>query len=289
MLPIFISSRLAESEQRALVLRAVGIEHVLVNDADRHVLLVAEADAARAREQLRIYDEENRPQPAPTPLQLHPHAWRGSIVFALVLLAVAYCTGHTVAGIDWISAGALTRDAVHGGERWRVITALTLHADLEHLLGNLVFGIPYGFFAAQLLGTGRAWASILLAATLANVLESALMDSRHVTIGSSTAVFSMLALVAAYSSRVAVHGMTRWVHRWSPWIAAIALLAMTGTGGEHTDVLAHLMGFAGGAVLGMAQAYLPSRWLEARATQLVSGGMALATVIGAWGWAVLSG
>jgi rhomboid protease GluP len=287
MLPIFASSRLADCEQRALVLRAVGIEHALTDDAHMHVLLVAEADATRAREQLRIYDEENRPRPASPPLKLHAHAWRGSLAFAGVLIAVAYCTGHTVGGIDWISTGALTRGAVHGGETWRVITALTLHADVEHLLGNLVFGMPYGFFAAQLLGTGRAWASILLAAILANAFESALMDSHHATIGSSTAVFSMLALVAAYSSRVAVHGVTRWAHRWSPWIAAIALLAMTGTGGEHTDVLAHAMGFAAGALLGVLQAYVPARWLEARATQLASGVLALAAVIAAWAWAVM--
>ena len=251
-----------------------------------HVLLVAEADAVRAREQLRIYEEENRPRPTLPPLRLHEHAWRGSIVFALLLLAVAYCTGHTVGGIDWIAAGALTRDAVHGGEAWRVVTALTLHADVEHLVGNLAFGMPYGFFASQLLGTARAWASILLAAALANTFESALMDSSHVTIGSSTAVFATLALVAAYSARVAAPGVAGWARRWSPWIAAVALLAMTGTGGEHTDVLAHLMGFAGGALLGIIQAYVPVRWLEARTTQVACGVLALATVIGAWVWAV---
>jgi membrane associated rhomboid family serine protease len=288
MLPIFSSPRFAECEQRALVLRALGIEHALVNDANMHVLLVAEADAPQAREQLRIYDEENRALSAPQPLHLHEHAWRGSIVFAIVLLTVAYCTGHGLGSFDWIGAGALTRDAVHRGEVWRAITALTLHADLEHLIGNLAFGIPYGFFAAQLLGTGRAWASILFAAALANVVESALMDAQHVTIGASTAVFATLALVAAYSTQVTTPGVTGWARRWSPWIAAIVLLAMTGTAGEHTDVLAHVMGFAGGALLGLFQARMPARWLEARATQLASGGIALAAVIGAWVWAIAS-
>jgi membrane associated rhomboid family serine protease len=279
---VFSSPRLADCEQRALVLRAVGIEHWIVVDGNLHALLVPEVDAGRAREQLRIYDEENRPQPAPPPLRLHEHAWVGSIVFTLVLLAVAYCTGHSVHNIDWIETGALTRNAVHGGEFWRVVTSLTLHADIEHLVGNLAFGIPYGFFAAQLLGAGRAWASILLASILANVIESALMDTTHATIGASTAVFATLALVAGYSVRVSTRGVTGWARRWSPLIAAVALLAMTGTAGEHTDVLAHLMGFTGGALLGLLQAYVPARWLETRFSQFASGGLAVMIVIGAW-------
>jgi rhomboid protease GluP len=279
---ILSSPALEPLEQRAFVLRAVGIEHVIDSRDDFFVLLVAEENAAAATDHLRRYEEESRPRPPPPALKLHANAWLGSIVFTLLMLGVAYCAGRSIGNFDWYRAGGLTRDAAHNWQWWRTITALTLHADVAHLAGNLLFGIPYGFFASQLLGPGRAWAGILGAAVLGNLLDSALMISGQASIGASTAVFAMLGLVAAYSWRTGASRARRWAQQWAPIVAAIALLAITGAGDERTDVLAHLAGFLAGAAIGTVHGQARKAGLERRWVQVTSGIATIGVVIAAW-------
>jgi rhomboid protease GluP len=289
---IYRSTRLADCEQRAFVLRAVGIEHVVQASGELFGLLVPEELASSALHHLRSYDEESRVlTPAPAPIVLHPHAAVGSVFYTAIVISVAYCAGRAMLGVDWNAAGGLTAAAFDGAQWWRAITALTLHADLGHLLGNLAFGVPFGFFAAQLLGTGRAWLSILVAATAGNLLDSALMSQQQTTIGASTAVFAMLGLVAAYAWR---HGSAhpqrwaqRWSLRWAPLIAGVALLGITGAAGEHTDVIAHLAGFASGAILGVVHGHWP-HLLAGRRSQRLAGTGALAAVVIAWTLALRS-
>jgi membrane associated rhomboid family serine protease len=282
---IFWSYLIADCDQRAFVLKAVGIEHVVAQSDARFVLLVPEPFAERAIEQLRSYAEESRPKPAPPPLQLHRHAWIGSLVYAVLMLGIAYCAGADVGLRDWYDAGLLRHSAIANGELWRIVTALTLHADVGHILGNLAFGVPYGFFAAQLLGGGRAWLSILLAAACGNLLDSALMDTRQSSIGASTAVFAMLGIVGAYAWRRGQSRFNRWAHRAAPLIAAVALLAFTGVGDESTDIVAHLAGFAFGILTGTVQAHLRSKHLDRMGVQVLAGAVALMSVFGAWWWA----
>src|SRR5665213_2692795 len=93
----------------------------------------------------------------------------GSMGYLSILLLVAYCAGISLFGVDWLSLGALDPGAA--GEWWRALTALTLHLDQEHLLGNLLFGVFAGLAAGRLLGPGVAWASILGAGAIANTME----------------------------------------------------------------------------------------------------------------------
>src|SRR5262245_57562786 len=133
---ILASPSLDACEQRAFVLRAVGIDHVVGQRDDLYVLLVTEENAAAAVDHLRRYEVESRPRPPPPPLKLHANAWPGPALFAVLLIGIAYCAGVALGGFDWYRAGGLTRAATRDWELWRTITALTLHADVAHLVGN---------------------------------------------------------------------------------------------------------------------------------------------------------
>lgn len=281
---IFASYLIAECDQRAFVLKAVGIEHVVAQNDNRFVLLVPEEFAASALQHLDSYAEESRPKPPPPSLRLHDRAWTGSVVYATALLGIAYAAGANLGGFDWYGAGVLRHSAIAHGEPWRVVTALTLHADVAHILGNLAFGIPYGYFASQLLGVGRAWMSILIAAALANSIDAAVMGEHQSSIGASTAVFAMLGIVGAYAWRRGAGRFTRWAQRGAPLVAAVALLAFTGVGDERTDIVAHLAGFGVGAGMGVLQANLRAGWLDRRAVQRVLAACACAVVAAAWAW-----
>jgi rhomboid protease GluP len=283
---VYRSRDIDACEQRAFVLRAVGIEHVLGSVDGAFVLFVASHDAPRAAHHLGEYEAENlrRERPEP-PLRLHGFAGTAALAYALVLVAIAYLAGAGAGGRDWFEIGALTPALTGSGEWWRVITALTLHSDAAHLLGNLAFGAVFGYFAAQLMGAGSAWLSILLAGALGNWIDSAVMPDAHRTIGASTAVFATLGMVAAYAWRQRTGISLRWAHRVAPLVAAVALLALTGTGGERTDVVAHLTGFGSGALLGLLHASPRPRRLLARVQQRWAAIIALVVICGAWGWA----
>jgi hypothetical protein len=93
-------------------------------------------------------------------------------------------------------------------------------------------------------------------------------------------------LLAAYAWRRRRDQGDRWAYRWAPLIAGVILLGFTGAGGERTDVLAHLTGFAMGLLAGVAHA----SWRIPRGTvaQVVAGVLAIAVIAGAWQLALRS-
>jgi rhomboid protease GluP len=68
---------------------------------------------------------------------------------------------------------------------------------------------------------------------------------------------------------------------WTGLAASLALLALLGTGGEHTDLFAHLFGALAGAGLGLLAR--SSRWrTKSAAAQWFAGLGTAAAVAGAW-------
>ena len=170
---------------------------------------------------------------------------------------------------------------------WRsVVTALTLHADVGHLVANIAFGTVFGYLAGQMLGPGLAWASILATGAIGNLLDAMLMPATHHTIGASTAVFATLGLLAASSWRQRSTFAVRWSHRWAPLIAAVALLGLIGAGGERTDVLAHLCGLLAGTIFGVVYGSSSVSSLGGAVLQLLCGAAALGTIVCAWVFAL---
>src|SRR5262249_41816266 len=148
---------------------------------------------------------------------------------------------------------------------WRIWTALTLHLDGLHLAANMAAGVWFGYLASRLIGAGHAWLLTVVGAGLANWIESFLGPITHRAVGASTAVFTALGLLSAYSWRTQLAYPQRWALRWGPLVAGVVLLGWTGTGGESlegqanpgggtVDVAAHVLGFLVGLLLGAVAA-----------------------------------
>jgi membrane associated rhomboid family serine protease len=276
-------------EERAFMLHAVGIASQVLPIEDRWTLVVGAQFVPGALIHLRRYDRENPPRrrPAGSPAKLHPRAWIGPCVYGASLLLVAWLAGSKTGGYDWLGSGIVDTAAVRqDGEWWRAVTAVTLHFDVAHLLANLGFGAFFGWLAAQLLGPGVAFGSALAAAAGANLLNASFQPLEHLSAGASTMVFALLGLLAAYAWRRRQAEGERWAYRWAPLIAGLFLLGFTGAGGERTDVLAHLTGFATGTVAGWLLA-LPDRSIPAVA-QWACGAGALVLVAACWAMALLA-
>ena len=284
---VYESRNRAECSDRALVLTAAGIPFQMVDDIASCALLVPAEFSARAMDELIQYDDENPPQVASKPLPLTAYnALPGLIGFVLVVCGIAVAADLAPFNKDWYAAGRVDGVLIRSGEWWRTVTALTLHADLEHLVGNLVFGIMFGLFAGRLLGSGVAWLSIVVAAAAGNALNTLLLESVHRAVGASTAVFAALGLVAGYVWRGKLMAQDRWPYRVGPIVGGFALLMYTGTGGERTDIGAHLMGFLFGLLGGMFLTAVRDSFAEQR-LQMICGGAALALIVGAWAMAIM--
>jgi membrane associated rhomboid family serine protease len=279
---VFAGSRRACGEC-ALVLEAQDIAYELTELDGEWALFVESAALDAAREEISRYAAERRaPRREPKPIEVFAGARWGAVVFAVVLLAAAYCAGAQTFGIDWFAAGALDARAGGAGEWWRAITALTLHLDQTHLLGNLLFGAGIGVLAGRVFGPGIAWASILGAGALANYLDMLIAPATHRAVGASTAVFGALGLLAGYCWRQRLPLTERFRYRWAPLFAGICLLGLLGAGDEHVDVLGHALGFSVGTGLGFAYARAGVARYRSRSLQLAAATGAIALIVLAW-------
>jgi rhomboid protease GluP len=280
---VYRSAYRRECNERLLVLTAVGIEAFIASLPGEYLLQVPAADAGYAQRQLLQYEAENRAPPLPPPPpQPYRYAWIGCFGYAMTLLAVAWMVSGGAVRLDAFELGELDAARVQAGEWWRAWTALTLHLDGPHLAANLCAGIWFGYLAGRQIGSGTAWFLGVTAAGLANLIEAVLAPPEHRAVGASTAVFSVLGMMSAYSWRERFALRERWARRWGPLVAGVILLGWTGTAGEETDVMAHLSGFAVGALLGASASLPRARHLLGRLPQALSGAAALASIAVAW-------
>lgn len=285
---VFESRQRQACADRTLVLTSLSIAHEVLGDGHRYLLLVPEPDGHRARHELYLYDQENRPprRRRRAALTADHDPWPGVIGYVFVVCLVAFAAGEGAFGRDWLGAGRVDGALIRDGEGWRVFTALTLHKDIGHLLGNLGFGSLFGALAARVIGSGVTWLTVVLSAGLANALNTALLVPSHRSIGASTAVFAALGLVAGFVWRGRLMAQDRWPYRLGPVVGGIALLAYTGTGDESTDIGAHLAGF----VCGFAGGFVLTRFaavFESFRLQWLCGLLAPGVIAVAW-WLALA-
>lgn len=272
--------------EAGLVLTAVGIDNVIEHDGEEWHLFTRNGHVALAEQQLEDYRVENLPATVRIPpIIVFDSGWAGVIGFLLVIWALPALEVWDALGVAWRSAGWLDAGRFMEGEWWRAITALTLHADLAHIVSNSVFGAVFGLMAGRYLGSGLCWLLILVAAALGNGLNASVQPHNFRSLGASTATFAALGLFAAFVWRRG-YFRGRGVRRsLAPIFAGIALLVFTGMGGIDTDILGHIAGFGCGLLLGVLIARFDIRRLG-HSGQYLAGGTAMLLLVCAWTLAV---
>jgi membrane associated rhomboid family serine protease len=272
-----------ECFEYALVLEAKAVPYERIEADGEWLLLVAPSLVQAAADELTRYAAERavRREPPP-PFVPFAGSANGAAVYAFVLILVAYCAGIELFGIDWLRVGGLESKAGAAGEWWRAVTALTLHLDQEHLLGNLLFGIGIGVLAGRMFGPGFAWLGILMAGAAANFVDMLVSPSGHRAVGASTAVFAALGLLAGFGWGERRNLRDRRFYRWAPLFAGVCLLALLGAGTEHVDVLGHLLGFMTGTAVGWSFARVGLPRTRSPTFQRTTGAIAAALLGVAW-------
>ncbi|HVS17216.1 MAG TPA: rhomboid family intramembrane serine protease [Planctomycetota bacterium] len=287
------SARQRQLADWQLVLAAAGIPCAVQRQGALATLFVPAEAAERASAELADFARENRGWPRPEELpEVLSEGSLGVVVWVLALLVADRMAVLGAFGHDWYAAGRSLARAVQGGELWRAATALTLHADLFHLLGNVAFGALFVGLASQVLGTGLALAATFCAGFLGNLINAWVQDPAHGSIGASTAVFGALGVLIGHRARHR-RANQRGGLRWIPIAAGVSLGLWLGVGesgptpeqGSRIDILAHVFGFLAGIGLGVLRAGLTG-WQPGRAQQLALGLGTAGLLVGAWALAL---
>jgi rhomboid protease GluP len=288
-----------QAREWALVLQSQGIAYVVRQAYDEGesgiVLQIAGRDYERAMRSLELYEEENENWPPPRGRDEPRHESSAAVpaAFVLALLFFLYATGPVAGGSAWFSAGRADASLL-ASEPWRMVTALTLHADVQHAIGNAISGSIFGMMLGRRIGPGGALLGLVLAGTFGNALNAFYhLSEGHRSIGASTAVFGAIGMLAAVQTALTwgrqreehAAGIRRfrWIDVIAPIVGGATLLGALGAGGGNTDVWAHGFGFVAGAALGVVAGLWvrkrdrePARWLQL-ASAALAGGIVLAS------------
>ncbi len=178
----------------------------------------------------------------------------------------------------WLSLGELNN--IHlflHHEYYRLVTALTLHADAAHLTGNIFFGLIFLYILSRIIGPGRALLYTILGGICGNFLSALIHSFSYKSIGFSTAIFASLGILGGIMSVINFNKRSFLLVTG----AILGILAMLGTEGQHTDYSAHTCGLGCGFILGLLEGWGKTKHLFGL-SQIKSAFTALLILYVAW-------
>lgn len=235
----------------SLVLSAADITHrIQYISADHIEIYVAAKQQERALYELAAYESENRNWPPSLKPDTFAPTFRAmSSVVIGSLIFIYGLSGDWHLKSFWFLKGAGDSTAILNNlELYRLVTPLTLHADIVHLMGNCFLGGILLHYFFHLTGNGIGLCAMLVTATVANLINVTVHGPGHLFVGFSTAIFSVIGMLCTIS--FTMHTKRLSLHFFMPVMSGLALLAFLGSSGERTDLGAHLFGLLCGLVFG---------------------------------------
>lgn len=284
MVTVFEHLDLEQAHLLSLVLDTSGIGHRVIESTDGFRIDVPHLSVDEAKETVDRYRAENPTMDEKPPARLSQigPGFRSGMVVALLLLSVHLAVQTSTAPDDYLAVFGADARRIAGGEIYRCVTALVLHADAAHLSGNMVGIAIFGGAVCGLVGTGVGWLMILSCGLMGNLINAAVHETGHLSVGASTAVFGAVGLLSASQAVDAFRTGKGWKRMALVLGGGVALLAFLGTS-DRSDIGAHLFGFAVGIVTGGLGRFLVRRPSGIPA-QALSGTIAVSILLLSWLW-----
>jgi rhomboid protease GluP len=214
-------------------------------------ILVKEIDADKANKAVKAYYKENKYFRLKQKLESFPissfKSYPAFLIMALLWFIHSFFIYYNIHEDMILKYGASALFILQG-QTYRAVTALFLHADARHLVGNmagmLIFGAPF----ISLAGFGAGPLMLLAAGTLGNLINAYLYQTAHLSIGASTSVMAAAGLLVAH--QVTQKNKPFSLNTLMPIFAGTLLVGMFSQG-ERTDVWAHIFGFFCGLFSGI--------------------------------------
>ncbi len=166
----------------------------------------------------------------------------------------ALSLAHDLLPATLYQAGGLYRPAIMGGEYWRLLSVMFIHANLIHLLLNAVLLLVLGWRLELYLGAGQVGLIYFMSGLSASIFSFCFsLNNRDLSVGASGAIFGLAGALAGFSLR-------NWGMLYRQfWLLAAALLinlTLLGAMVKGVDNWAHLGGILAGLWLSLLS---PSR------------------------------
>ncbi|MEM7790606.1 MAG: rhomboid family intramembrane serine protease [Verrucomicrobiota bacterium] len=288
LVPLAVFGDFRAASDAGLAILAMGNPYWTYLHDGTYIICVSNRVAAIVLEELRAVASlrANRMEPKKIELPEFEVAPWSFVVFATLLIGVfLFQSRASILPLGRIDSIAIIAD----GQWWRAITALTLHADIVHLVSNLVGGIGFVFLLSRFFGASMTWLLVLLSGISGNLINAWLhFPDPHLSIGASTGVFGALGMLTgvgiwyslANTETSRVTQMPQWL---LPAFGGFTLLGLLGTGDSQVDVAAHISGFVCGCLLGVFGAMFRRFLVKIDKSRFILAGVSLAIVVGAWG------
>ncbi|MCC6811284.1 MAG: rhomboid family intramembrane serine protease [Deltaproteobacteria bacterium] len=181
-------------------------------------------------------------------------------------------------------------ERIFAGEWWRIFGGPLLHGDLGHLMSNVSFLLPLGYFCAVRLGVGHFVFGFVTSAALGNVASVLWHGAPFFQVGASGGVFGVLGVLVGAAIYAASQRSDPRYRRRAVLGAALAYLGLTAFGAtieelrtmprllpvSTPDMAAHVFGFLAGVLVGVVGERTKTRrdaWLFVVAAAVVMGAL----------------
>ncbi len=215
-------------------------------------ILVPGEHMARAHKRVALYYRENKFFRLPKkiqPFEISSFNAPGAYVIMGLIFAIHLTCLQLGIHREMVLKFGASSLYIGQGETFRAITALLLHSDGQHLLGNLAGILIFAAPVISLCGYGTGTLLLLCAGTSGNLINAYFHQNAILSIGASTAIMGAAGALAAYQMLRPPPGFKLnrqfQLNRLVPFFAGATLMGLFSQG-ENTDVSAHVFGFMAG-------------------------------------------
>ena len=264
-----------------LVLESQGISADYIKNNNSFDILIKDTDEELAVQILEKYFAENINNKYKA--QASSLSWQSPAVLTIMTILILIHFYSWYNGIH----GQLIREYGSSGlyilqrEYYRGVTALLLHADIGHLVGNLVglFVFVTGIFS--LTGYGKGSLMLLLSGFLGNITNAYFKKGAYLSIGASTCVLGAAGILTALQIAKKRETSISNIQKLAPFAAGMALLGFL-SGGENTDISAHLFGFLWGFFIGTIYAMFFAKEQKTKSDNIIYACISVIIILAAW-------
>ncbi len=253
-----------------------------------YVLVVSRQHATRLQREVEIAEIRSRYWPPPSIELPTKRISKAPTGMAIVMLLIAFIAQNEAPFLKELGMNS-SQGVLAEGQWWRIVTAITLHADVSHLAGNILSIAIFAYLCCRYMGNGLAWILILLAATAANLTNDLINAERaFFSLGASTACFAALGLLTGFPIGTYFRSKEPISTRdWLiPFSGGCILFAWLGGGDFPTDVAGHFWSFLYGLGLAILAAHTAMHAKLSQFWQMVLLSLALLIPLMCWGMAL---
>ncbi|MBN1357167.1 rhomboid family intramembrane serine protease [Candidatus Bathyarchaeota archaeon] len=147
-------------------------------------------------------------------------------------------TGYSVL----LQYGQVNDFVINSGYYYQLFTSMFIHADITHIVGNMLFLLIFGLRAEEMFSLPEYLSIYFLGGLTGNLFSLLLLDSSTISVGASGAIFAMFGAAIIYARRSFRQSII------GALIYAFFLLFLSS--GIGVNNFAHLGGLVTGLVIG---------------------------------------